>query len=90
MVHLSTLALLFTVLPLGTSYHNVSPFMNKIMKSKQDSTTSTYADITTTQLPEQIRLTFTADPSQMGVYWVTSNSTGDDYVPTVRYGVGSK
>lgn len=42
-----------------------------------------------TQAPEQIRLTFTRDAtaSTMGIYWVTSNKTSDDYLATVQYGL---
>jgi hypothetical protein len=42
-----------------------------------------------TQAPEQIRLTFTADSTAttMGIYWVTSNKTTNDYVATVQYGL---
>jgi hypothetical protein len=39
-----------------------------------------------TQVPEQIRLVFTSDPTSMMVFWATSNKTLDTYVPTVQYG----
>jgi hypothetical protein len=41
------------------------------------------------QVPEQVRLTFTADAdaTTMGIYWATSNKTADDYVATVQYGL---
>ena len=44
------------------------------------------APLVVTQAPEQIRLTFTNSDSEMGVYFVTSNKTSDDYVATVMYG----
>lgn len=90
MFRLLSLALLLTLIPSGTGYHNPSVFTNTKNKLILPSTSTPSDEQTTTQIPEQVRLTFTSSPTEMGVYWVTSNSTGDDYVPTVNYGVGSR
>lgn len=43
-------------------------------------------DLTASQIPEQIRLAYTDDETEMGVFWATSNTTTDDYMPTLWYG----